>query len=73
MTAEVVLMNREAIAVAADSAVSLMAGGTENPQKIFTSANKIFGISPGHVVSIMIFNYASIMGIPWKIIIDRFR
>ncbi len=42
MTAEIVIMNRESIAIAADSAVSLMGGQTERPQKIFTSASKIF-------------------------------
>lgn len=66
-------MNREAVAIAADSAVSLMMGQTERPQKIFTSANKIFDLSPHHAVSIMIFNYASFMGVPWEIIINRYR
>ena len=73
MTAEIVIMNREAVAIAADSAVSLMAGQTERPQKIFTSANKIFDLSPHHAASIMIFNYASFMGVPWEIIISRYR
>jgi hypothetical protein len=73
MTAEIVIMNREAVVIAADSAVSLMMGQTDRPQKIFTSANKIFDLSPHHAVSIMIFNYASFMGVPWEIIIDRYR
>jgi hypothetical protein len=73
MTAEIVIMNREAVVIAADSAVSLMMGQTDRPQKIFTSANKIFDLSPYHAVSIMIFNFASLMGVPWEIIIDRYR
>lgn len=73
MTAEIVLMNREAIALAADSAVSLMGGEVERPQKIFTSANKIFELSPGCQVCFMIFNYASFMGIPWEIIFAHYK
>jgi hypothetical protein len=73
MTAEIVIMNRESIAIAADSAVSLMGGQTESPQKIFTSANKIFELSSGHLICFMIFNYASFMGIPWEIIFTQYR
>ena len=73
MTAEIVIMNRESIVLAADSAVSIMGGETERPQKIFTSANKIFELSPAQSVCFMIFNYASFMGIPWEIIIAHYR
>jgi hypothetical protein len=73
MTAEIVVMNREAIVLAADSASSLMGGETERPQKIFTSANKIFELSPAHTICFMIFNYASFMGIPWEIIFAHYR
>lgn len=40
MTAENVIMNKEAVAVAADSAVSFMGGTGDQPQKIYTSAIK---------------------------------
>ncbi len=73
MTAEIVIMNREAIALAADSAVSIMGGQTERPQKIFTSADKIFELSAGQSVCFMVFNYASFMGIPWEIIFTHYR
>ncbi len=73
MTAEIVIMNKEAVAVAADSALSIMAGETRRPQKILTSAMKIFDISPDHALCIMTFNYATFMGIPWETIIDQFR
>jgi len=72
MTAEIVIMNKEAVALAADSAVSLVTGPAENPQKIFTSVNKIFGLSGNHTVSLMIYNNASFLGIPWEPIITRF-
>jgi hypothetical protein len=73
MTAEIAIMNREAVAVAADSAVSLMIGMADRPEKIFTTANKIFSLSPGHSLCIMIYNYASFMGIPWETIIGLYR
>jgi hypothetical protein len=72
MTAEIVIMNKEAVALAADSAVSLVTGPDENPQKIFTSANKIFRLSNNHTVAFMIFNNAAFLGIPWEPIITRF-
>lgn len=73
MTAEIVVMNREAIVLAADSASSLMGGEAERPQKIFTSANKIFELSPTHSICFMIFNYASFMGIPWESIFAHYQ
>ncbi len=73
MTAEIVIMNKEAVALAADSAVSLVIGPSESPQKIFTSANKIFGLSDNHAVSLMIYNNASFLGIPWEPVLTRFE
>ncbi len=52
MTAEIAIMNKEAIALASDSAVTSI---QENGQKIFTSANKLFSLSKYHPVGIMIF------------------
>ena len=70
MTAEIVVMNREAVALAADSAVtSTMEGG----QKIFTSADKIFALSDRHPVGIMFYNNARFMDIPWETVIKSFR
>ncbi len=73
MTAEIVIMNKEAVAIAADSAVSLVTGPADSPQKIFTSANKIFGLSGNHTVALMIYNNASFLGIPWEPLLTRFE
>jgi hypothetical protein len=73
MTAEIVIMNKEAVAIAADSAVSLVTGPADSPQKIFTSANKIFGLSDNHTVALMIYNNASFIGIPWEPLLSRFE
>ncbi len=70
MTAEIVVMNKEAIALAADSAVTL---SEERGDKIFMSANKIFSLSKFHPVAIMVFGNASFMGVPWEIIIKVYR
>lgn len=70
MTAEIVIMNKEAIAMAADSAVTLSG---ETDQKIFTSANKIFALSKYHPVGIMIYGSALFMGVPWETLIKIYR
>lgn len=70
MTAEIAIMNREAIAIAADSAVTL---SEETGNKIFTSANKIFSLSKYHPVGIMIYGNATFMSVPWETIIKAYR
>jgi len=70
MTAEIAIINKEAIALASDSAVTMI--GKEN-QKIFTSANKLFTLSKYHPVGIMIYGSAIFMDVPWETIIKVFR
>jgi len=70
MTAEVVVMNRQAVALAADSAVTL---GREHERKTFTSASKIFTLSKYRPVAIMLFGSASLMGVPWETVIKMYR
>ncbi len=70
MTAEIAIMNKEAIAIAADSAVTLR---EEKGQKIFTSANKIFTLSKYHPIGIMIYGSAKFMEVPWETIIKIYR
>ena len=70
MTAEVAVMNKQAIALAADSAVTFpqQMGG-----KIFTSASKIFTLSKYQPVGVMIYGSASLMEVPWETIIKVYR
>ena len=70
MTAEIAIMNKEAIALASDSAVTMIG---KADQKIFTSANKLFSLSKYHPVGIMIYGSAIFMGVPWETIIKVFR
>lgn len=66
MTAEIAVMNEEAIALAADSAVT-------GPAKIFTSANKIFSLSKYHPVALMVFDSAQFHNVPWETIVKQYR
>ena len=50
MTAEIVIMNKQAIALASDSAVTMT---HEMGEKIKTSANKLFALSKYHPVGII--------------------
>lgn len=69
MTAEIVIMNKSAIALSADSAVTI---GREG-KKTYNTVNKLFALSKYHPVGIMIYDNASIMDIPWETVIKEFR
>lgn len=70
MTAEIAIMNKEAIALASDSAVTMTGG---DRQKIFTSAHKLFALSKYHPVGIMVYGNAIFMSVPWETIIKIYR
>jgi hypothetical protein len=68
MTAEVVVMNKSAVALASDSAV------TASPtQKVFNSAEKLFMLIPGQPVGLLIYNYSEFMQLPWETIVKKYR
>ncbi|MCU1306388.1 MAG: hypothetical protein JWN45_1083, partial [Acidobacteriaceae bacterium] len=69
MTAEVAVLNRNAIALAADSAVTLRL--PEGP-KIYRT-NKLFAISKYQPVAVMLFGSADFLGVPWETIIKSYR
>ena len=69
MTAIVGILNRHAVAVAADSAETVGFG-----VKIYNKANKIFALSKYHPVGIAIFSNASFNScIPWETVIKVYR
>ena len=68
MTAIVAVLNKHAVAIAADSAVTM--GDTH---KVVNSANKIFTLSKYHPVAVMTYSSAAFMGVPWDIIIKEYR
>ena len=66
MSAVVGILNKQAIAIAADSAVSVNG-------KIFNRALKIFTLSRYEPVGIMIYSGGSFIGTPWETIIKMYR
>src|SRR5690606_5018694 len=70
MTAVVGILNKQGVALAADSAVTI---GGPNGRKILNKANKVFALSKIHPVGIMIYNSASFMATPWETIIKIYR
>lgn len=68
LTAEVAVMNRMAVALAADSAVTIGDG-----QKIYNSVNKLFMLSKYQPVGVMVHGNAELIGVPWESIIKTFR
>src|SRR5215207_4937769 len=69
MTAEIVIMNKTAVALAADSAVTIT---TSTGTKVYTT-NKLFMLSKYHPVGIMIYGNANMMALPWETIIKYYR
>ena len=70
MTAEIAILNKSAVALAADSAVTIGEGGSE---KIYNTVNKIFEISGTQPLGIMVYGSLSFMGLPLEILIKRYR
>ncbi|MCP4268672.1 MAG: hypothetical protein GY777_24345 [Candidatus Brocadiaceae bacterium] len=68
MTSEIAILNKEAVALATDSAVTINEG-----KKIYNSANKLFCLSKYQPVGIMIYGNATFMGVPFETIIKMFR
>lgn len=68
MTAEIAVMNKQAVALAADSAVTI---GVE--QKIYNTANKLFMLSKYAPVGAMVYGGAEFMRVPWETIVKCYR
>jgi hypothetical protein len=65
MTALIALINKNAVALAADSAIT--------STKIHNSANKLFTLSKFEPVGVMIYGAAEFMGVPWETAIKMYR
>ncbi len=68
MTSIVGVLNKRAVAIAADSAVTV--GDTH---KVMNTGNKIFSMSKYAPVGIAIYGSASMMDTPWEVIIKCYR
>ena len=67
MTSIVGVLNKHAVAIAADSAVTI--GG----KKVFNSANKIFALSKRQPVAIAMYNNTELISVPWEVMIKEYR
>lgn len=67
MTAEVAIANASAIALAADSAVTI------GDQKIYNSALKLFSLSKVAPIGVMVYGNAELMDVPWELLIKAYR
>jgi hypothetical protein len=70
MTAEIAILNKLAVALAADSAVTI---GQPPNAKIYNTVNKIFELSAHKPVGIMIYGRLDFMGIPYESLIKEYR
>ena len=71
MTAEVLIMNKNGVAMAADSAATLT--NSLGRGKVYNSANKLFRLSKASSIGILVYANSSINNIPWELIIKKFR
>ncbi|OOY31617.1 hypothetical protein [Thioclava sp. F36-6] len=71
MTAEIAVLNKSAVALATDSAVTISAG--TQALKIFESADKLFELSKSQPIGIMVYNGMQFLGVPLETIIKSFR
>ena len=67
MTAEIAILNRSAIAFAADSAVTI------GRDRVWKNTNKLFHLSAAADVGVMIFGSGDFCGVPWDVLIKEYR
>jgi len=67
MTSEVAIVNRTAVALAADSAL------TVKNEKVWNNTNKLFSVSDKNDIGVMIFGSGAHCTVSWEIMIKRFR
>ncbi|PDT47430.1 hypothetical protein CO661_11840 [Sinorhizobium fredii] len=70
MTAEIAILNKTAVALASDSAVTI---GSGSNAKIYNTISKIFELSESCPIGIMIFNRLDFMGLPLEVVIKEYR
>lgn len=70
MTAEVAILNKSTIALAADSAMTISRGTSDG--KTY-NVNKLFSLSKYHPVAVMVYGDAELMSVPWETIVKQYR
>lgn len=73
MTTEVLILNKQAVVLAADSAVTTSPATNGEHPRYSKNANKLFELSHNGNVAIMIYGGAQIDAVPWELAIKLFR
>ena len=71
MTAEIAILNKSAVALATDSAVTISSGSSSH--KVFDSADELFELSCSQPIGVMIYNGMQFSGVPLQDLIKDFR
>src|SRR5579859_71180 len=64
-------MNKSAVAMAADSAVTISSG--RSGIKTYDTMNKLFELIKGRPVGVMVYANAELNGVPWETVIKCYR
>ena len=72
MTALVGILNKRAVAIAADSAITVSYASDER-KKIYNTGQKIFRLSEVQPVGVMLYNNVEFMSTPWEVIIKLYH
>lgn len=70
MTAQIAILNKSAIALASDSAVTVE---TRDNRKTYNTVNKLYTLSKYAPVGVMFYGNAEFMGVPWETIVKMYR
>lgn len=74
MTAEIAVMNRNAVVLAADSASTVTSWKDgKQERRYFKGANKLFELCRNAPIGLMIYGSAGIQGVPWELVVKSFR
>ena len=69
MTAQLAILNKSSVALAADSAATVIVDGVVKIHK----SNKLFALMEDKPVGIMVYGNAEFMGVPWATLIDMYK
>ncbi|WPZ00936.1 hypothetical protein [Idiomarina sp. OXR-189] len=72
MTAEIAVINKSAVALAADSAVTI-SDGNGSQSKVYNGAEKLFALTKYHPVGIMVYGAGTLCRMPWEVVIKQYR
>ena len=71
MTAEVAIVNTMAVALAADSAVTITLPTGET--KIYNTVEKLFRLSEQQPIALMVYGAGSFASVSWELLAKQFR